>query len=46
MLALLNEFVYKYRENNTYIIQEKTALFMPITYRRKSTGANPPGFEL
>ena len=26
MLALLNEFVYEYRGNNTYVIQEKTAL--------------------
>ena len=26
ILALLNEFVYDYRGNNTYVIQEKTAL--------------------
>ena len=26
MLALLNEFVYEYRGNNTCVIQEKTAL--------------------
>ena len=25
-MALLNEFVYEYRGNNTYVIQEKTAL--------------------
>ena len=26
MLALLNEFDFEYRENKTYVIQEKTAL--------------------
>ena len=26
ILALLNGFVYDYRGNNTYVIQEKTAL--------------------
>ena len=26
MLALLNEYVYEYRRNNTYVILEKTAV--------------------
>ena len=26
ILALFNEFVYEHRGNNTYVIQEKTAL--------------------
>ena len=30
MLALLNKFVYEYRGNNTYVIQENTAL--GVTY--------------
>ena len=29
MLALLKKFVYKYRGNNTYVIQEKTAFHCP-----------------
>ena len=29
-MALLSEFVYEYRENNTYVIQENTAL--GVTY--------------
>ena len=28
ILALLNKFVYDYRGNNTYLIQEKTALLV------------------
>ena len=34
ILALLNKLVYDYRGNNTYVIQEKTALYttnLPIT---------------
>ena len=31
ILALLNEFVYKYRGNNTYVIQDKTALIQNHT---------------
>ena len=34
ILALLNEFVYEHRGNNTYVIQEKTALiFLAKTYK-------------
>ena len=28
MSGLLNEFVHEFRENNTYVIQKKTALKM------------------
>ena len=30
ILALLNKFVYEYRGNNTYVIQEKTLLGIGI----------------
>ena len=30
ILALLNQFVYDYRWNDTYVIQEKTALILPL----------------
>ena len=29
VLALLSKFVNEYRENNTFVIQEKTALLSP-----------------
>ena len=37
MLALLKKFVYKYRGNNTYVIQEKTALALPHCVNLQNT---------
>ena len=37
MLALLRKIVYKYRGNNTYVIQEKTALALPHCVNLQNT---------
>ena len=45
ILALFNEFVYEHRGNNTYVIQEKTALVeIPTWGRGVSKMVGPFGY--
>ena len=45
-LALLHEFVYEFRGNNTYVIQEKTSLAVLNTVEFREVGRNASNVEM
>ena len=45
-LALLHKFVYEFRGNNTYVIQEKTSLAVLNTVEFREVGRNASNVEM